>query len=188
MTSPAEEADLRQRLEAAEEALRAIRSGAIDALVVSTEKGDMVFRLEGSDDSYRVLLDSLPEGVAMLSHSGGILYANARFAEILHETVVELTGTSFQQRILPAYRSAFATGSFTGGHVMFAEVAGQQDQWIAISTAAATGTTYVVVSDASERKQTERGLIASQSALLERNRVLKQRIAELEDLRQKTPG
>ena len=45
----AENADLRARLEEAEEMLRAIRSGEVDALVVDSSDGPQVFTLQGLD-------------------------------------------------------------------------------------------------------------------------------------------
>ena len=43
----AEHAELRARLEEAEETLRAIRSGEVDALVVETADGPQIFTLQG---------------------------------------------------------------------------------------------------------------------------------------------
>ncbi|MGZ4995058.1 MAG: hypothetical protein ACXV79_12950, partial [Methylobacter sp.] len=45
----AENAKLRARLDEAEETLRAIRNGEIDALVVETPAGSQVFTLQGQD-------------------------------------------------------------------------------------------------------------------------------------------
>ena len=47
--------DLRARLAEAEETLRAIRSGEVDAIVVSGPDGNRVFTLEGADTPYRIL-------------------------------------------------------------------------------------------------------------------------------------
>ncbi len=43
-----ENADLRARLDKAEETLRAIRASAVDALVVSTAQGERIFTLKGA--------------------------------------------------------------------------------------------------------------------------------------------
>jgi len=45
----AENEDLRYRLEEALDTLRAIRSGEVDGLVVSTAEGDRIFNLSGAD-------------------------------------------------------------------------------------------------------------------------------------------
>ena len=43
----------RRRLEEAEETLRAIRSGEIDALVFADADGERVYTLQGADHAYR---------------------------------------------------------------------------------------------------------------------------------------
>jgi signal transduction histidine kinase/CheY-like chemotaxis protein len=71
------------RLEEAEATLRAIRTGAVDALVVEGPAGERVFTLEGAQHGYQVLMEALSEGVATLTEQGLITYCNARFAAIL---------------------------------------------------------------------------------------------------------
>jgi PAS domain S-box-containing protein len=74
--------DLRQRLQEAEETLSAIRSGEVDALVVSGPSGEKVFTLEGAEHPYRVLVESMNEGAVSLSSDGAILYSNSAFARM----------------------------------------------------------------------------------------------------------
>ncbi len=57
---------LRARLEEAEETIQAIRSGKVDALVVSGPHGEQIYTLHGADHSYRVLLEDMNEGAATL--------------------------------------------------------------------------------------------------------------------------
>jgi hypothetical protein len=49
-------ARLRVRLAEAEETVRAIRSGEVDAVVVAGKQGPQVFTLEGAEHAYRVLI------------------------------------------------------------------------------------------------------------------------------------
>jgi len=49
--------ELLLRLEEAEETLRAIRSGEVDALVVSGAQGDQVFTLKDATLPYQVLIE-----------------------------------------------------------------------------------------------------------------------------------
>ncbi|MGZ3495363.1 MAG: hypothetical protein ACXWM6_13050, partial [Thermodesulfobacteriota bacterium] len=62
--------DLRMRLEEAEETLRAIREGEVDALVVSGPQGDQVFTLKGAEQPYRVFVETMNEGAATLGPDG----------------------------------------------------------------------------------------------------------------------
>lgn len=89
--------ELQTRLADAEETLRAIRSGEVDGLVVSTESGDQVFTVEGANAPYRFLVEEMTEGALMLLEDGTIVYANTRFAELTGEPLELVTG-SFVQR------------------------------------------------------------------------------------------
>lgn len=83
--------DLRNRLEEAEETLRAIRSGEVDGLVVNGPEGDRLFLLKGAEHAYRIFVEAMSEGAVTLSHDGTILYCNDRFSEMLemsHEKVI----------------------------------------------------------------------------------------------------
>ncbi len=62
-----ENADLRARLDEAEDTLRAIRSGEVDALVVSGVGGDQIFTLKGAELPYRVLIEDMNEGALTLA-------------------------------------------------------------------------------------------------------------------------
>jgi hypothetical protein len=48
--------ELQHRLTEAEETLRAIREGEVDAIVVSSKQGHRVFSLTGSDQVYRLIV------------------------------------------------------------------------------------------------------------------------------------
>ncbi len=90
---------LRTRLEELEETLRAIRTGEIDALIVSGSDGDQVFTLQGAEHPYRVLVESMNEGAATLNASGDLLYANRCFAEMLGMPLDQLIGSSLRNLI-----------------------------------------------------------------------------------------
>jgi two-component system cell cycle sensor histidine kinase/response regulator CckA len=81
--SPGGSGSLRTKLDEAEETLRAIRTGEVDALVVGGPLGERIFTLEGAQHNYRILLEAMSEGVATLTAAGLITYCNARFAAIL---------------------------------------------------------------------------------------------------------
>jgi PAS domain S-box-containing protein len=90
----AENEDLRARLAEAEETLRTIYSGEVDALVVSGVGGEQIFTLKGADRSYRVLIEDMSEGALTLTAEGVILYANRRFAEMLKTPLEKVIGSS----------------------------------------------------------------------------------------------
>src|SRR5262249_21630961 len=70
-------AELRRRLEEAEETLRAIRDGEIDALVMRGARQDEVFTLEGGTESYRAFMEAMDLGAAALDGGGRLSRAHA---------------------------------------------------------------------------------------------------------------
>ena len=96
-----ENADLRARLDEAEDTLRAIRSGEVDALVVSSVDGDQIFTLKGAELPYRVLIEDMNEGALTLAMDGVILYANRRFAEMLKSPLEKVIGSAIYTWIVP---------------------------------------------------------------------------------------
>jgi diguanylate cyclase (GGDEF)-like protein len=83
----------------AEETLRAIGAGEVDAFVVSDgADSQRVFTLSTADRPYRVFVENMREGAATVSLSGIILYANRRLAELLscpRESLVGLPLATF---------------------------------------------------------------------------------------------
>jgi len=86
--------DLRSRLEEAEETLRAIRRGEVDALVVHEPGGDRVYTFQGADQAYRLLIEQMNEGAATLSLEGRILYGNRRLGEMVKAPLGRVIGSS----------------------------------------------------------------------------------------------
>src|SRR5215472_12088307 len=85
--------ELRNRLAEAEDTLNAIRSGAVDALVVRTPRGEQLFTLKGADETYRVLVEEMNRG-ALAVKRGIISYCNKRFAEMVRMPMEKIFGAS----------------------------------------------------------------------------------------------
>ena len=98
---------LRARLEEAEETIEAIRSGKIDALVVSGPQGEQIYTLHGADHSYRVLLEDMNEGAATLLPDGAVLYCNRAFADMLKLPIEKVIRFSANDFVAPSDRRAF---------------------------------------------------------------------------------
>jgi PAS domain S-box-containing protein len=90
----AEVEDLRARLLEAEDMVRAIRRGEVDALVVDGAQGEQVFTLKSADHSYRIFLEEMNEGAATLNAEGVLLYCNRRFAAIVGVPLENVIGDS----------------------------------------------------------------------------------------------
>jgi PAS domain S-box-containing protein len=100
---------LRARLKTAEETLRAILSGEVDALMVSGRRGAQLVSLKGGEPSYRMLVEAMSEGAAILSRNGEILYCNRRFAEMTSGRVGKMIGTPVQSLLVETEQERFET-------------------------------------------------------------------------------
>lgn len=92
---PSKLSELVSRLAEAEETLRAITAGEVDAVVTAGKNGPQVFTLEGADHAYRVLIESMNEGALTLTTDKTILYANQCFARMVKCPLEQVTGSSF---------------------------------------------------------------------------------------------
>ena len=100
---------LRARLKNAEETLRAIQSGEVDALMVSGRHGEQVVSLKGGEPNYRMLVEAMSEGAATLSWDGAVLYCNRRFAEMMSRPPARLIGVAVQSLVAKTERVRFNT-------------------------------------------------------------------------------
>ena len=95
-----ENEDLRHRLEEAEDALRALRAGEVDAVLVEAGR-EQVYTLETADKPYRLLVEQVPQGAATLTADGAIIYCNRRFAELLRRPLHFLLGKPIGGFVVP---------------------------------------------------------------------------------------
>lgn len=82
------------RMNEAEDTLRAIAAGEVDAFVVSDgESMRRVFTLATADRPYRIFVENMRDGAVTLSSNGLILYANRRVAELLARPRASIVGS-----------------------------------------------------------------------------------------------
>src|ERR1051325_11640310 len=89
-------------LEEAEQTLRAIRDGAVDAFVVEEAEGHRVYTLEGSDLPYSTLVERMQQGATMLDARGCIVYCNLSLAQLLGTTRDQVIGRYLCDFVGPA--------------------------------------------------------------------------------------
>ncbi len=92
-------ADLTARLEEAEETLRAVRAGEIDAFIVQGPEGEQVFTLRSAEQPYRNLVEEMQEGAAILTAAGDIMYCNRQFAALVAVPLEDVVGRSLDRFI-----------------------------------------------------------------------------------------
>lgn len=115
----AETAGLLRRLEEAEETLNAIQQGAVDAFVVNEDGSSRVYTLEGADRPYRILIERMQQGAAVLNPEGTIIYCNLSLADLLkvpHEKLIGMPlGDFVAGENQSTYQSLLATRDMKGG-------------------------------------------------------------------------
>ncbi|RPH57163.1 MAG: PAS domain S-box protein, partial [Acidobacteria bacterium] len=162
--------DLRRQLEDAQDALRAIRSGEVDALVVETRDGDRVFALENAYELYRVFVENMQEGAAALTPDGLVLYANQRLADITGVPHARLLGASIYQILGEGHRSlinALLGNVVTGlreSEIVLTRSDGRTVQTYFSVTVMPDGTRCAVVTDLTDRVRM-RDILASRDLL-----------------------
>ncbi len=112
----AELEDLRTRLAEAEETLRAIRGGEVDALVLAGDQGEKVHLLGQGDRIYRQFIETISEGTATVSADGDILSCNAALAKTLRRPLVQVLGTAMRDHLSPEDHEAFTRHPRTSRH------------------------------------------------------------------------
>ena len=157
--------ELTSRMTAAEETLRAILSGEVDGLVVSTAEGDRVFTLSGADHPYRIMVETMNEGAVTMACDGMILFCNQRFAEIVKGSLETVMGSSIRQYIsptdLPLFEVLLAQGLKGNGKLELALQTGDEHRapvFLSISALRHTdmpGAMCMVVTDLTEQKRSE---------------------------------
>jgi PAS domain S-box-containing protein len=163
---------LRLRLEEAEAVVEAIRSGIVDAVVVQSTPGESVYTLEGADRPYRLLVEAMQQGVAVLNPEGVLLYCNPCLADLFKTSVEKLTGCTMDSFMAEADHAVLT------GLLQKAEHGSAQKE---VRLCRQDGTTFpaalsvsvlplrkfcLLVTDLSQQQQYEK-LVASKAALLD---------------------
>src|SRR5436190_8748281 len=78
------------------ETLRAIRAGDVDAVVVESPHGAKVLTFHDPAHAYRVLVESLGEGAALVSPQGVVCYHNPRFAALFGSPCKPMLGQTLR--------------------------------------------------------------------------------------------
>src|SRR4030095_6774659 len=103
----AEIEELRLQLQEANDTIEAIRTGQIDALVVSTEEGPQLYTLKSADHTYRVFIEKMKEGAVTLNRDEIISYSNSQFASMVNLSLSEVIGLPFSSFIPDEYQKDF---------------------------------------------------------------------------------
>jgi len=117
---------LQREREEAQETLRAIRQGEVDALVVEGPSGPQLFTLRNAEQPYRMLVEQMQEGALTLTPAGDVLYCNRRFAEMISGAPETIVGRSIAMFVAEADQPLLASALRAGsgkyeGHALTAD-------------------------------------------------------------------
>ena len=98
---------LRLQLEESAETIDAIRTGQVDALVVTGSNGHELYTLKTADQTYRIFIERMNEGAVTLNEKGVVLFSNSKFATMVDLPLSNVIGLSFESFISPDFKSAF---------------------------------------------------------------------------------
>jgi PAS domain S-box-containing protein len=84
--------ELRRKLFEAQETIRAIQGGEVDAVVITDADQPRVYTLDAVDKPYRLAVEQMRQGAATLTVEGTILYCNDRFSQLLRRPQARLVG------------------------------------------------------------------------------------------------
>jgi len=90
-------AHLKSQVQSLQQTLETIRTGGADALVVPGKAGDQIFTLRGGAQPYRVFVETMNEGAAVVAGDATIVYSNRRFADMVGMPLERVIGSSFHQ-------------------------------------------------------------------------------------------
>ncbi len=97
-----ENAELRTRLAEAEETLRAIREGEVDAVIVTGSRGERVFSLSETENLHRLMVEGMNEAGWAVTPEGMLLFCNDRAATLLQRSKGQLLGRRLHEFAAPA--------------------------------------------------------------------------------------
>lgn len=99
--------ELKFQLEEANDTIEAIRTGKVDAVVISNENGHQLYTLKNADQTYRVFIEKMNEGAVTLNNEGFIIYCNSTFSQSLKIPLQKVTGQHFVSFVAPDYKAFF---------------------------------------------------------------------------------
>jgi PAS domain S-box-containing protein len=170
----AENAELRARLEEAEETLYAIRNGNVDALVVEGSAGQQIFALQGLDAELNRLrgeiLEQVSDAVIVLDDDDHITYLNiaagqqygVSIAKMLGHNLTEMYQTRWihpEDEVNATAALAKTAGSWVGENIHIKRNGEVINVEISLSRLHPNSGVLAVIRDINERKKAEENLL-----------------------------
>lgn len=116
--------ELRNQLADAEVTIEAIRTGNIDAIIVSGAEGENVYTLVSEETPYRKIIESMSESAITIGENGIILFANNTFAKATGRPLESIIGSNVTEYFPPEIKEVFLNkaGYFADNNQVFESV------------------------------------------------------------------
>ena len=167
-------AEAESKLAEAQDVIRAIQAGEVDAVVVSSPQGNQVFTLTDAEYAYRALIEAMNEGAATLAVDGTVLYCNQRLSDLLGIPMEQIIGGPVTKLVAVETRHTFEVlfAHAMSGDAARAEIELQADSgdsipvYVSLREMKGVGPTALcmVVTDLSERKKRDELIAAGRLA------------------------
>ncbi|MGD9973745.1 MAG: PAS domain S-box protein [Desulfatirhabdiaceae bacterium] len=99
--------ELSARLDEAEQIIRAINEGEVDAVIVTGSRGDRVFTLSEAENLHRSMVETMNESGLAVTSDGIIIFCNNRTCAILGRPREQLIGYDLGQFVCPSNADRF---------------------------------------------------------------------------------
>ena len=182
----AEIEELKAKLSEADQLIQAIKDGEVDAFAIGSNAVPEVYTLQSGDYAYRVLIEEFGEGALNVTEDGLIVYTNKTFYGLVGLPYEKVIGTKVFEYIHPdslvRFNNLFSD-SLRGkarGEIELVVNGAVIPVFISLTSLQPNlPTVGIIVSDLSEKKNSESTILNYQNSLEEKNVALQRTNEEL---------
>jgi len=178
--------ELRVRLSESDQLIDAIKAGEVDAFAINSEDKSEIYTLQTGDYAYRVLIEEFGEGALNVTEDGIIVYTNAYFFQLLDLPYEKVIGSVIFDFIHPGSKENFkmlfsqAVEGKSKGEINLTVNNKIIPVYISLTSLRPNlSSVGIIISDLTEKKNSEATILRYQHDLEEKNLELVQSNAEL---------
>lgn len=179
--------DLESRLEESEQLIEAIKAGEVDAFAIKNDAEAEIFTLQTGDYAYRVLIEEIGEGAINVTEDGLIVYTNPYFLDLLKLPYDKVIGHSIFDFIHSDTKQEFerlfqeSLSRKSKGEVNLTAKGKMIPAYLSLtSLQPKLSTVGIIITDFSEKKKSEKTILAYQKELETKNANLEKLNKELQ--------
>ena len=172
----AEIEELKAKLSEADQLIRAIKDGEVDAFAIGSEAVPEIYTLQTSDYAYRILIEEFGEGALNVTEDGLIVYTNKTFYDLVQLPYERVIGTYVFEYIHPDslvhFKKLFqeALRGKSRGEIELVVDGCVIPVFISLTSLQPNlSTVGIIISDLSEKKRSESTIRQYQNSLEEKN-------------------